>query len=663
MAENDVTIHVHVNDQTGPGLHSAQQNATQAAGGIRDSLGKLGGVAATAGGAIAAGLAVATTAAAVLKKALDASIERASVGALIGAQTGDTAHAAELGKLAGKVYADNFGESIQEAGTAVRDVIRNRLIPEDAADDAIKSITEKVLTVAQVAESTSTEVSRSVHKLLVTGMAGSAEEALDLITRGIQQGADEAGDLLDTFDEYSIQFKELGLNGKEALGLISQGLKGGARDADTVADALKEIAIRAQDGSTASAEAFKGLGLDAKQLSQLFAQGGDSARKALDMVIDKTKGITDPMVKNAVAVGLFGTKAEDLQDALFGLDLDTAAAGLGDIAGAADKASAALGQGLGPMIETFKRKAQQAFADVGDTIAPMILNAIELYQGFADDLGDVFEGSEVPGEVVESIRKVAHDYLPALKGALESIVGKVKENRETFEKLGQILADYVIPAVGFLLVNGVKAAAVAFGGLVEGMTLLVNGGTAVRDFAINLALTFVNTFDKIITGAAKAFGWIPGLGPKLDAAAQEVHEFVQQVNNELKNIRDEDVYVRTHFVGGQGQSRGGDYRTGGITGAMSYAATGGVRGGLVKVGEDGAEFIRTPTGSMVYPKANTRQLEAMGAQMGGPQVIQIQISSDGTAAANYALDVLANATRIRGNGSVQLAVMGKKAPV
>ena len=664
MAENDVTIQVHVNDQTGPGLHSAQQNATQAAGGIRDSLGKLGGVAAAAGGAIAAGLAVATTAAAVLKKALDASIERASVGALIGAQTGDTAHAAELGKLAGKVYADNFGESIQEAGTAVRDVIRNRLIPEDAADDAIKSITEKVLTVAQVAESTSTEVSRSVHKLLVTGMAGSAEEALDLITRGIQQGADEAGDLLHTFDEYSIQFKELGLNGKEALGLISQGLKGGARDADTVADALKEIAIRAQDGSTASAEAFKGLGLDAKQLSQLFAQGGDSARKALDMVIDKTKGVTDPVMKNAIAVGLFGTKAEDLQDALFGLDLDTAAAGLGDIAGAADKASAALGQGLGPMIETFKRKAQQAFADVGDKIAPMILNAIELYQGFADDLGNVFDGSEVPGEVVESIRKVAHDYLPALKGALESIVGKVRENRETFEKLGQILADYVIPAVGFLLVNGVKAAAVAFGGLVEGMTLVVNVGTLVRDAVINLTLSFLNNFDKIVTGAQKAFGWLGGpLADKLNAAAEEVHEFVQRVNNELKNIRDEDVYVRTHFVGGQGQSRGGDYRTGGITGAMSYAATGGVRGGLVKVGEDGAEFIRTPTGSMVYPKANTRQLEAMGAQMGGPQVIQIQISSDGTAAANYALDVLANATRIRGNGSVQLAVMGRKAPV
>lgn len=604
--ENDVRVRVRVDDDT-------QQGMDQASGGIKGALEKLGPIAAGAGAAIATGLAVATAAAAVLKKALDASIERQGIGNSIAAQLGDTKHAAELGRLAGSVYADNFGASLEEAGTAVRDVMRHHLIPEDAGDDAVKAISEKVLTVAQVAESTSTEVSRSVHKMLVTGLAGSAEEALDLITRGVQQGADEAGDLLDTFDEYSIQFKELGLSGADALGLISQGLRGGARDADTVADALKEIAIRAQDGSKASLDAFKALGLNGKQLSTMFASGGEQARKALDMVIDKTKLIKDPVEKNAIAVGLFGTKAEDLQDALFGLDLDTAAMGLGDIAGAADKAAGALGQGLGPAIETIKRKAQQAFADVGDEIAPMIMGAIETYRKFADELGDVFEGSEVPGEVVESIRKVAQDYLPELREGLTFIAGKVRENRDTFETLGHVLAEYIIPAIGFLLVNGVKAASIAIGGLIDGFTLVVDTGTAVRNFAINLALTFLNTFDTILTGAAKAFSWIPGIGPKLDNAVKEFHEFVGKVNNELKNIRDEDVYIRTHFVGGQGQSRGGERRTGGIQGA----ATGGIREGLTLVGEEGRELVRLPQGAMVYPTANTNQMLSMAAAGGG----------------------------------------------
>lgn len=653
MDDNDVRVRVRVDDDTRRGMG-------ESTGGIKGALEKLGPIAAGAGTAIAAGLAIATTAAALLKKALDASIERSNVGSLIAAQLGDTKHVAELGKLAGSVYADNFGESIQEAGQAVRDVIRMRLIPEDAADSAIKAITEKVMTVGTIAEAGSEEVSRAVHKMLVTGLAANADEALDLLTRGFQKGADEAGDLLDTFDEYSIQFKELGISGKEALGLISQGLKGGARDADTVADALKELAIRAQDGSAGSAAAFKQLGLDGKQLSQMFASGGTSARTALDMIIDKTKGITDPMQRNAIAVGLFGTKAEDLQDALFGLDLDTAAQGLGDIEGAADKASAALGSGLGPTIETFKRKAQQAFADVGDKIAPQLLEGISTLQEFAGKLSHVFDGSEVPSKIADSIRELATKWLPALREAFNSIAEKVRENKDGLETLGHVLADYVIPFLGGTALVALKLFAGGIGRVIETVGVLVvgarEGSAATKTAMINMALAVVNTLGSIIIAAAKAFSWVPGLGPKLDAAAKDVREFVDKVNNELKNIRDQDVYVRTHFVGGKGQSRGGEYRTGGIKGA----ATGGVRDGLTMVGEEGRELVRLPQGAMVYPRANTNQLMAQGG--GGVQRIDLYITGDDSRAATYALDVLANATRIRGNGSVQLAVMGKKAP-
>jgi hypothetical protein len=641
---DDVRVRVRVDDDTRRGME-------QSTGGIKGAMEKLGPIAKAAGGAMASGLAVATAAAAVLKQALDASIERAAVGAKIAAQTGDTKHAAELGKMAGKVYADNFGESLQDAGNAVRDTLRHHLVPEDAGDDAVKAISEKLLTLGQLAEADSSEVARAVHKMLVTGMAGSADEAFDIITRGIQQGADEAGDLLDTFDEYSIQFKQLGINGKEALGLISQGLRSGARDADTVADTLKEIAIVAQSGSKASVAAFKALGLNGDQLGKMFAQGGEQAHKAFDMVLDKTKAIKDPMQQNAIATGLFGTKAEDLQDALFGLDLDTAVLGLGDIAGAADKASEALGSGLGPMIETFKRKFQQAFADVGDAIAPYVMEAVGVYQEAAGKLAHVFDGSEVPDEVVDALKKVAHDYLPALREGFDAVVGKVEENRETFEKLGHVLAEYIIPAIGFLLVEGVHTASIAIGGMIDGLTFLVDTGTAVRDFAINLALIFVNTFDTIVTGAAKAFGWIPEIGPKLERAAAEVHDFVNRVNNELKNIRDEDVYVRTHFVGGQGQARGGEFRTGGIKGA----ATGGVREGLTMVGEEGRELVRLPQGAMVYPTANTNQLMAQGGG-GGGQVV-ITFTSDGSPNGDYVLGLVRGSVVAQGG---RLELLGLK---
>lgn len=645
--ENDVRIRIRADDDT-------RQGMGEASGGIKGALEKLGPIAAGAGAAIAAGLAVATAAAAVLKQALDASIERTNVGALIAAQTGDTTHIAELGKLAGSVYADNFGESIQQAGQAVRDTIRNHLVPEDAGDEAIKVISEKLLTLGQIAEADSAEVARAIHKMLVTGMAQDATEAFDILTVGFQNGANEADDLLDTFDEYSIQFKELGLNGKEALGLLSQGLKGGARDADTVADALKELAIRAQDGSAGSLAAFKQLGLDGKQLSAMFASGGQVARTALDMIIDKTKGISDPMQRNAIAVGLFGTKAEDLQDALFGLDLDKAVQGLGDIEGAADKASAALGTGIGPAVETMKRKLQQGFADLGDVIAPTVMEVIGELTTFAGQLREVFAGSKVPGEVMDSLRQLKDDYLPALKEGLGTIVDKVKENKDTFETLGHVLADYIIPAIGFLLVEGVGFAVAGIEALITTITMLTNLGTSVRNFALGMMLVFANAFDVIISTAAKAFSWVPGLGDKLDLAAKAVHAFVQKVNSELENIRDEDVYVRTHFVGGQGQARGGEFRTGGIKGA----ATGGVREGLTMVGEEGRELVRLPQGASVYPSANTNQLMAQAGH--GEQRIVLQIVTDGTQHGDYLADQLARTVRARG-GNVQVAVTGKAA--
>lgn len=642
--DNDVRIRIRVDDDT-------RQGMGQASGGIKGALEKLGPIAAGAGAVIAGGLAVATAAAVVLKKALDASIERSNVGNLIAAQIGDTDRAGELGKLAGQVYADNFGDSIQQAGQAVRDTLRNHLIPEDAGDDAVKAISEKLLTLGQIAEAETSEISRAVHKMLVTGMAKDATEALDILTVGFQNGANEADDLLDTFDEYSIQFKELGLNGKEALGLISQGLRAGARDGDTVADTLKEIAIRAKDGTKASAEGFKMLGLNAKELGPMFAAGGEQARKAFDLVLDKTKAIKDPMMQNAIATALFGTKSEDLQDALFGLDLDSAVKGLGDIAGAADKASDALGQGIGPAIETIKRKLQQAFADVGDLLAPVVMEVVGIWQEAGGKLREAFGGSPVPGEVLDALRNLAHDYLPALREGLGKIVDKVAENRETFEKLGQVLADYIIPAIGWILVNGVMGAVGAITMLIDGLAILVSAGENVRNFAIDLALSFINTFDTIVQGASKAFGWIPGIGPKLELAAQAVHAFVQKVNNELKNIRDEDVYVRTHFVGGPGQSRGGEFRTGGIKGA----ATGGVREGLTMVGEEGRELVRLPQGAMVYPNANTSQLMAQG---GGGGAVQIMFTSDGSPDGDYVLGLVRRSVAAQGG---RMELLGLKA--
>lgn len=301
---------------------------------------------------------------AALLAGIDQVVESSKPMALLEAQLGGSPEfAAEMGRNAGAVYAKGVTDSMEEAAGAVRDVWQNKLVPEDASDAAIQAVSNKLVALGKTTESSTKEVATAVSTMLRTGMADSADEAFDVIQKGVTKGVDKADDLLDTFTEYSTQFRKLGLDGPEALGLLSQGLKGGARDADTVADALKELSIRAIDGSKASTDAYKALGLDAKSTAADFAAGGDRASGALATVLDKLKAIKDPVKQQAAAVGLFGTKAEDLGDALFKLDPKTATQGLGKLAGSADAAGKALEESAGAKLESFKRQAQAALVD------------------------------------------------------------------------------------------------------------------------------------------------------------------------------------------------------------------------------------------------------------------------------------------------------------
>lgn len=331
-------------------------------GALESSGGKLGTAAAGLG--LAAGVAFTT--------GLMNGMETEVATDKLAAQLGGSEWAEGMGEVAGNLYLDGFGESVADTGEAVRKVLSNGLLPEDATNAQIEELTGRLLTFTDVMEQDMDMATQAVSNMLRTGLADSGTEALDILTRGIQQGADRAGDLQETFQEYSTMFRDVGLSGQQAMGLITQGLQAGARDADTVADAIKEFAIRAQDGSETSAQGFKDIGLNAKEMTAAVAAGGPQARAALDQVLDGLRTMEDPAARNAAAVALFGAKAEDLGDALFNLDLDTAAAGLGETAGATDKLGSAY-DNASSKIETFKRQAlEKLTVFVGEEVLPKL---------------------------------------------------------------------------------------------------------------------------------------------------------------------------------------------------------------------------------------------------------------------------------------------------
>lgn len=621
-------------DQIKDGLGGKAKGGADALSGrlgpLSGALGKLAPLGAAAGTAIAAGMAVATAAIAGATAALKASVERSQVGAMIGAQGGgtDPGRMAELGKLAGKVYSDNFGESLAAAGTAVRDVLRNHLLPEDATDELVKKTSEKLLTIGTVVEADSSEVARSVKTLLNTGLVKSADEAFDLIARGSQQGLNVAGDLLDTLTEYPTQFRKLGLSAETSLGLLQQGLRGGARDTDIVADALKEFSIRAVDGSKLTAQGFKAIGLDAKKMADDVAAGGPRAAAALQLTLDKLRAIKDPAKQAQAAVSLFGTQAEDLGKALYSLDPSKAVGALGDVQGAADAAAKALGGGLGNELETVQRKFGQMLADIGDQITPAVQAWIDNFTAFGDNLKTIFSSSAVPGELLNSLKDIAEKYGPAVQSAFHSITEAVAANRPELEQLGHFIAGTLIPLLGGALILGIEAVGGAFANLIRVVGFVVDAFNWLKKqgeiAVLALAQIFVGALFTIAETAAAALGWIPGIGDKLREARDRVGALVGQINDKIAGLdKKKDIEVNVYYnYHTRGQSLNAPLRTGGIP----HAAAGGAQDGLTVINEDGQEAVRLPTGSIVYPHANANQMRSGGG--GGAIVTRVEFGGN-----------------------------------
>ena len=390
-------------DLSGVGRDVGAEAGGGIGGGIIDGLGDLsGGIggpitdaleqlpAGLAGPAVAAGAA----AGALLVTGVGQAIENGRIESSFEAALGVTERtAAEYGDIAGRVFSANWGDSLVQVSEAIRLVGQNFAGVGDLSQAELEQVSTAALQTAGIFDQDLRGSINAAAQLIRTGLVRDATEAFDLITVGLQGPANKADDLLDTFNEYSTQFRELGIDGPEALGLINQALQAGARDSDVAADALKEFAIRAQDGSDTTAAGFEAIGLNAELMGQRVAAGGDTARDALDRTLDGLRNIEDPALRSQTAVALFGTQAEDLGDALFALDLDTAAAQLGDIDGAAADAADSFDD-LGSKIEELRRKAGTELGQVfEDFLAPFAVAA--------DDESDLEDYGQAVGAAVE----------------------------------------------------------------------------------------------------------------------------------------------------------------------------------------------------------------------------------------------------------------------
>lgn len=280
---------------------------------------------------------------------------------------------ARYGKLAGDMYANNYGESVSDVNGALKSVVTEIGGMRTASDEELAGITKMVMSTADTFDQDLGGTARAVGKMLSTGMAPDAEAALDTITVGLQKVPGAGEDLLDTFNEYSVHFKELGLNGPAALGFISSAMAGGARDTDIAADALKEFSLRAQDmGDKGAQEAFEALGFSGEEMAKKFAAGGDTAADAMAKTLTAIKSVDDPVKQTAITTGLLGTQSEDLASALLAVNPKDLTANLGKLDGAAAKVDETVGGGTANSIQGLQRAVEGTFGAIATQAMPIL---------------------------------------------------------------------------------------------------------------------------------------------------------------------------------------------------------------------------------------------------------------------------------------------------
>lgn len=343
-------------------LDEAQDQAGDSAGGLGEEFGNLAGMAA---GAVVglAGIAAATD-------ALFEGFDRQSITSNLSAQLDLTAEdSAAAGKLAGDLYAKNYGESFEQVSEATGAVLSSLGNFSDDGAGAIEALTTKALTLSQVFGLDVNEAAQAANAAIRNGLAKDGPEAFDLIGAALQRvPAQMRDELIPVMDEYGGVLGSMGFTGAEAFGLIVNASESGAISMDKAGDAIKEFGIRATDlGDKGAQDALEAMGLSGQEMANQILAGGETAQGAFDRIVGGLRDIKDPAEQAAAATALFGTPLEDLNKAdipLFLAGLSNADSAMGDFTGTVDEMGEAIGSGPAAQLETLKRGLQTALIDV-----------------------------------------------------------------------------------------------------------------------------------------------------------------------------------------------------------------------------------------------------------------------------------------------------------
>ena len=388
----------------------------------------------------------------------------------------------------------------------------------------------------------------------------------------------------------------------ESLGEALQQVGPGAKTAglsvnDTVAAlaAFDNAGIKGSDAGTS----LKTM------LTRLIPQGkrAAGAMEVLGLKFTDAQGKFLPLTEiagrlKAALAGLSDAQKSDALSKIFGSAATRAASVLADLGSrgiggyikatkdldAAQRISKARMEGTAGAIERLKGSFETAKLSVGQSLAPATQSAADtltaglnkaaakipvLMAKLSDPTGKFQTeilprmrsfGNYLKDKFFPALGDFAKTTGPELKSTLSSIVGSLTELMDTFKSgdgSGATFGDNLVTAINTtaLVVNAelklmalnVRILTTAFKVFTFIPRTLAGFGAQLLAFLVK---PFLNATGAILTASAKAFGWIPGIGPKLKTAAAKFAIFKTQVFASLTGFKQKGLDLGAQFAAG-----------------------------------------------------------------------------------------------------------------
>lgn len=263
-----------------------------------------------------------------------------------------------------------------------------------------------------------------------------------------------------------------------------------------------------------------------------------------------------------------------------------------------DTLSQGLAKAIGPLIPSLQRAMPKAIDATSKALA-FVTKAIVAGGAVVKSLRRNF------GDLAGPIRDLAGRFMPWVRTtftqarqAFGSTSGTVNTVKGTVRALLPVVG-FLAKAIGTNLRTSIVAGAWSFSHVI----------IPALKWTVKTMLWFVGI---TVHAAAKAFGWVPGIGPKLRRADAQFKAFARSVNRTLDGIKDETVTLTVKTVyknyGGDAAARG-RYKAAGLTGR----ASGGPAHGLTLVGERGPELVDFAQPVRVISNSNSKRLLSGGS--------------------------------------------------